>query len=96
LPPEHDKAILLEALGRLHGLQDKVAGLVSFDHGPNADYEGKTPDFAYGFVVTFTDRAAHQAYEAHPDHVHAGGLLVSICAGGYDGILVADLVVQDS
>ncbi|SNR60043.1 Dabb family protein [Puniceibacterium sediminis] len=94
LPPRHDKAILLEALELLDGLQGKVLGLLAFDHGPNADYEGKTPDYPYGFVVTFTDRTAHLAYEAHPDHIRAGGMLVSICAGGYDGILVADLVIK--
>ncbi len=93
LPPEHDGALLLEALGLLDGLQGQVPGLLSFEHGPNRDYEGKSADYPYGFVVTFADRAAHLAYETHPQHERAGGLLVSICAGGHDGILVADLEV---
>ncbi|WP_146587267.1 Dabb family protein [Puniceibacterium confluentis] len=96
LPPEHDAAILLEALGLLDGLVAKVPGLLAFDHGPNHDFETKSQDYPYGFVVTFADRAAHLAYEAHPDHQRAGGLLVSLCSGGYDGIFVADLAVGDS
>tara|TARA_R110002020_G_scaffold475790_1_gene712327 strand:+ start:4564 stop:4854 length:291 start_codon:yes stop_codon:yes gene_type:complete len=26
-------------------------------------------DFAFGFLMTFSDAAAYQAYNAHPDHV---------------------------
>jgi hypothetical protein len=96
LPPEHDPAILLEALGLLVRLQEKVPGLLSVEHGPNEDYEDKSPKFPYGFVVTFKDREAHRAYLDHEDHQRAGGLLTSICAAGDEGLFVADLVVPDA
>lgn len=70
-----------------------LPGATGFAHGPNLDYEGKSARYAYGFQVSFADRAAHLAYEAHPDHIRAGGMLVSACTGGHDGIFVADLTV---
>lgn len=70
-----------------------LPGASGFAHGPNRDYEGKSQRYAYGFSVIFEDRNAHLAYERHPDHVRAGGMLVAACAGGADGIFVADLEV---
>lgn len=70
-----------------------LPGASGFAHGPNRDFEGKSQRYAYGFSVMFIDRDAHLAYEAHPDHVRAGGMLVAACSGGHDGIFVADLEV---
>ena len=72
---------------------DAVAGAAGFAHGPNLDFEGKSARFTYGFSVSFADRAAHLAYEAHPDHIRAGGMLVAACAGCHAGIFVADLAI---
>jgi len=70
-----------------------LPGASGFAHGPNRDFEGKSQRYAYGFSVMFVDRETHLAYEAHPDHVRAGGMLVAACTGGHDGIFVADLEV---
>ena len=67
-----------------------LPGASGFAHGPNRDYEGKSARYAYGFSVIFTDRAAHLAYEGHPDHMASGAALVALTEGGYDGIFVAD------
>jgi hypothetical protein len=72
---------------------DDLPGASGFAHGPNRDFEGKSARYAYGFSVTFTDRAAHLAYEAHPEHIRAGGMLVAACTGGHEGIFVADLEI---
>ena len=71
----------------------ELPGASGFAHGPNRDFEGKSQRYAYGFEVRFTDREAHLAYEGHPDHVRAGGVLVAACKGGHEGIFVADLEV---
>jgi hypothetical protein len=34
------------------------------------------------------------AYETHPDHKLAGGMLVAACTGGIKGIFVTDLEVE--
>jgi len=70
-----------------------VPGLIDFCFGANLDFENKSADYGDGFIVTFKDRDAHLAYERHPHHVTLGSKLVSMCVGGYDGIIVFDLEV---
>jgi hypothetical protein len=82
-----------EAMPILATACDQLAGATGFAHGPNLDFEGKSARFTYGFSVSFSDRAAHLAYEAHPDHIRAGAMLVAACAGGHAGIFVADLAI---
>ena len=91
--PEIAEAEIAACMDRLAGLQSEVEGMLSFAAGPNRDYEAKSPDHRFGFVITFRDRAAHLAYDAHSDHKAAGGWLVASCIGGYDGIAVYDLEV---
>lgn len=89
LKPEADRAELAAVMAGLAGLD--LAGFAGFAHGPNVDAEGKTPGYPYGFVCTFADRAALDAYAAHPGHRALGARLVTLCAGGGDGILVSDI-----
>ena len=91
LRPDHDPAMLSDAMALIGSLVDAVPGMCDFSAGPNLDFEGKSLDYGYGFVITFADRAAHLAYDLHPDHKAAGSAIVSLCAGGHMGIFVADL-----
>lgn len=84
-----------EILGGFGTLVGVVDGMIDYAFGPNLDFENKSPDFADGFIVTFRDRAAHLAYESHPQHVELGGKLVGLCEGGHDGILVFDIQTSD-
>ena len=84
---------LPETMALLSGLVAKVPGMVDFAQGPNRDFEGLSVGYSHGFVITFTDRNAHLAYERHPDHGTAGGRLVAACQGGISGIMVVDLEV---
>jgi hypothetical protein len=86
--PVADRSAVLQGLG---DIMPEVPGMISYDSGPNLDFEGKSPAYDHGFIVTFRDRAAHLAYEGHPRHVELGGQLVSMCLGGHDGIMVVDL-----
>ena len=79
---------VLSDLGALVG---EVDGMLDFAWGANLDFEAKSPEYAYGFIVTFRDRAAHLAYERHPRHKELGAKLVAMCKGGHAGILVFDL-----
>ena len=81
------------AMPILQQVCDALPGASGFAHGPNLDFEGKSARYTYGFQVCFTDRDAHLCYEAHPDHIRAGGMLVAACTGGHDGIFVVDLSV---
>lgn len=91
LRDDAEPAELARVQARLAGLVGQVQGMTAFRAGPNRDYEGKSPDHGWGFVCTFRDRAAHLAYEAHPDHQAAGAALVALCAGGHAGIVVYDI-----
>lgn len=85
---------LADVMRRLAGLMGKVGGMIAFQHGPNRDYEAKSARYGMGFICTFRDRAAHLAYEQHPEHQAAGRDLVALCNGGVAGITVFDLEVS--
>lgn len=89
LRAEHDAQELADVMAGLGALQ--LPGLLGFSHGPNLDAEGKSPDYAYGFIVRFADRAALDIYATDPDHRAFGARLVALCRGGGAGIFVADL-----
>lgn len=84
-----DRLAILSDLERFSLTLEGVGG---FDHGPNADFEGKSPGFTDGFVIRFKDRAALDTYASHPTHGLLGARLCEMCKGGADGIVVFDLV----
>jgi heme-degrading monooxygenase HmoA len=91
--PDAPRADLDAVYASFAALVGRVDGMLSFQSGPNRDYEAKSARYTEGFVVTFRDRAAHLAYDSHPEHRAAGARLCSLCTGGYDGITVYDLEV---
>lgn len=72
-------------------LLGKVEGMLDFSAGPNLDFENKSAQYGWGFVITFADRAALAAYDAHPLHQRYGEQMVALAQGGADGIIVFDL-----
>jgi hypothetical protein len=91
LRSEYDHQELADIMQRLAALTDDLAGFTSFTHGPNRDFEGKSPDFPYGFICSFTEQSALQSYAIDPRHQALGARLVALCTGGAAGILVADI-----
>ena len=89
--PTHDTADTEEVLRALGQLKDEVDGIVSYEWGPNRDFEDKTAEHTYGFVIKFRDREANLAYAQHPKHLELGSRLVAMCDGGADGIAVYDI-----
>lgn len=87
------EAEIAAVFAQLETLKTVCSGLLSFQAGPNIDLEKKSQKFTHGFVMTFADQAALEAYAVHPDHIAAGTALVAICDGGGDGVMVFDLVV---
>ncbi|MEL6751839.1 MAG: Dabb family protein [Pseudomonadota bacterium] len=87
-PAGEDIADVMEGLAALRG---RLSGMLEFEHGPNIDAEGLSPDCDYGFVVRFQDRAALQAYADDDEHKAIGVQLLALCKGGIDGLMVVDL-----
>ncbi|QXT40319.1 Dabb family protein [Gymnodinialimonas ceratoperidinii] len=93
LEPANDGAMsqIDAAMAILETLPEAHPGFTAFSHGPNRDFERKSERYPYGFLCTFTDKAALDAYAADPDHQRAGALLVRACKNGAAGIFVVDL-----
>jgi quinol monooxygenase YgiN len=79
----------------LHAITGKVPGLIRITSGRSESPEKIERGYMHGFVADFTDWAALQAYQDHPDHKRLGATLVANAVGGLDGILVFDLPVTD-
>ena len=60
----------LRALANLDGIVDLKVG---------ADIMRAARSYDTGLVITFRDRAAHDAYQAHPRHLEIGRFIVPKC-----------------
>lgn len=49
-------------------LQHHIAGITSFEWGPNNSPEGLAKGLTHVFVLSFVDAAARDAYLPHPAH----------------------------
>ncbi len=69
-------------------LEHLVPGIVDLEWGTNESPEGLDQGFTHGFLVTFEDAAARDAYLTHPVHLAFGESL----RPDLDRILVVDYV----
>lgn len=49
-------------------LTENVAGIEDYVAGPNSSPEGLNQGMTHGFIMTFSDAAARDAYLPHPEH----------------------------
>ena len=77
----------------LHAVKAVLPGVVSITSGRSESPEMMERGYRHGFVADFTDWAALDAYQNHPDHKRVGAALVASAVGGIDGILVFDLPI---
>ena len=91
LKPKADSAELDKIMLDLEDLVKRLEGCSGFRAGPNRDYEGKTPEHAYGFTLDAENAEALAAYAVDPEHQALGAALVALCEGGGDGITVFDI-----
>jgi hypothetical protein len=59
----------------VRGLATAVPGVLALEEGPSVSPEGLEQGNDYGFVVTFADSAARDAYLPHPVHVEVADLI---------------------
>jgi hypothetical protein len=74
------------------GLQEKIPGILSLEHGINNSPEGKNLGFTHVYVLTFEDEAARDAYLPHPEHQKFGELLRG--SGIFEDAFVVDYTVE--
>jgi hypothetical protein len=74
----------------LAGLQQKIPGILDFSGGPYSSEEGLHKGFTHGFIMSFTDAAARDAYLPHPQHEIVKQMIVSELDGGINGAVAFD------
>jgi len=57
-----------KTLDELMELSENVPGVEDYVAGVNNSPEGLNKGYTHGFVMTFTDAAARDAYLPHPEH----------------------------
>ena len=57
-----------KTLDELMELSENVRGVEDYVAGVNNSPEGLNKGYTHGFVMTFTDAAARDAYLPHPEH----------------------------
>ena len=70
-------------------LPERIDGIVAVSWGPNVSPEGIGRGYERGFVMTFRDTAARDAYLPHPNHLAVIPLIQALTAS----TLVYDLAV---
>ncbi len=93
LPSDYDRDTLADIMAQIETLKQKIPGFTHFEHGPNRDYEGMSPNCAYAFVCHFENEDTSRAYIIDPDHHKFGQRLVDMCNGGVAGITVVDMAL---
>lgn len=86
-----DPRAVFDVFEQLRMLCARLDGALSFEAGPNRDFEGKSAQFSDGFVIRFSNRQALMHYAEHDTHKQLGAQLCDLCVGGADGITVFDL-----
>jgi Stress responsive A/B Barrel Domain len=79
----------------LQAIKAILPGVLGITSGRSESPEQMERGYMHGFVVDFTDWAALDAYQNHPDHKRVGAALVAGAVGGIEGILVFDLAVGE-
>ncbi|MEL6887481.1 MAG: Dabb family protein [Pseudomonadota bacterium] len=91
LVEDADRAELADVMRGLGSLVGALNGCANFAAGPNRVFEGKSPDYPYGFTFDAADAGTLATYAAHPTHKALAARLVALCAGGAAGITVYDI-----
>jgi len=71
-PPEKIDMVLQELLD----VSETIPGIEDYVSGANNSPEGMTQGYTHGFVMTFENAEARDAYVSHPDHERAKAVIL--------------------
>jgi len=77
----------------LSDLQNKIPGIVAFEHGVNDSPENKNNGFTHVYMFTFEDAEARDTYLPHPEHQKFGEMLGEMNV--VKDVLVVDYAIED-
>ena len=75
-----------EIFRELAALKGLIPGLESFSGGPYSSHEGLNQGYTHGFIMTFRDAQARDAYLPHPEHERVKAIIVP----NLDGVIAFD------
>jgi hypothetical protein len=62
--------------GEIMDITEVIPGIEDYVAGKNSSPEGLNQGFTHGFIITFQDAAARDAYLPHPEHEKAKALIM--------------------
>jgi len=71
---------------RLADLKETIPGILDFSGGPYSSDEGLNGGYTHGFVMTFIDAKARDAYLPHPNHEEVKNAILPVI----DGVIAFD------
>src|SRR5688572_17483140 len=84
------EAHISEINAAFRDLQNRIPGILDFEHGVNNSPEGLNLGFTHAYTLTFENAAARDAYLPHPAHAAFGDLLNRL--GAVEEVFVVDYV----
>ena len=84
------KAKVTRVMESIGALKEVIPGIASYSWGPYSSPEGMNKGFTHGFVMTFVDEAARDAYLPHPEHEKVKAVVFEALDGGLDGVIAFD------
>jgi hypothetical protein len=78
-----------DLFSQLLDLSESIDGIEDYVSGPNSSPENLDQGFTHGFVMTFADAAARDAYLPHPEHEKVKAAILPIV----ESIVVLDFEV---
>ncbi|MEM6840606.1 MAG: Dabb family protein [Bacteroidota bacterium] len=87
------KADIQKVTDSFRDLQNKIPGIVSFEHGINNSPEGLNKGFTHVYLLTFENAEARDTYLPHPNHKEFGNLLSEL--GVLEEVFVVDYTVGE-
>lgn len=86
IKPEVTPEKITELFRLLAELQQLIPGITYFAGGPHSSPEGLNQNYTHGFMITFENVDARDAYLPHPEHERVKAVLLACI----DGVLVFD------
>jgi hypothetical protein len=72
--PETSEETVGQIFDALLDLSESIDGIENYSAGPNNSPQSLSQGYTHGFVMTFSDAAARDAYLTHPEHVKFEGM----------------------
>jgi quinol monooxygenase YgiN len=89
--PETSDEMIRDLFAQLAALRERIPGILHYSGGPYSSPEGLNQGYTHGFLMTFRDAAARDAYLPHPEHERVKEAILP----WVEGVVAFDFEMQD-